>query len=91
VNRCKKECFARVPEDVRDTVFATFYRDFETKNSQDAHLAGLIVVREIQRRRPRKTAVNPTTGVVESVSPNKSSFTYYIRKDGLRIKVNFVH
>lgn len=85
--RCKRQCFTRVPAGVRDTIFAAFYREFETKAMQDSHLAGLIHMQPVKQRRPRVLLVTPDGDYEEGVAPNAASFSYTIRHGEAQIQV----
>ncbi|XP_049771923.1 uncharacterized protein LOC126151799 [Schistocerca cancellata] len=55
---CKKLCFKRISEHEQIDIFTKFH-DFESKNTQDGYLAGLIEKEDVVRRRPRKSDGQP--------------------------------
>jgi len=55
--RCKRlQCFVRVNEFNRRNIIKTF-NEFPTYNAQNLYLTGLITVKPVTRRRPRKPAM----------------------------------
>lgn len=51
--RCPLKCFEKVTEEQRNIIFDNFY-GMTTKNEQDIYLQGLIVAKEVSRRRKRR-------------------------------------
>ena len=66
---CKKRCFELVSEDEKRSLLEAF-NGLANKDLQDAHLFGLIVSRDIKRRRPRGASAR---------SVRRASYTYHVR------------
>ena len=55
---CKKNCFSKFTDEERGKIFSGFW-GLGDKAVQDAYLHGLIRVRKVERRRPRKSMSTP--------------------------------
>lgn len=66
---CKNACFTKISPELKQSILTQF-NGLANKNIQDSHLAGLISMNHISRRRPRRNEHNKTHG---------ASFTYKIR------------
>ena len=51
--KCKKQCYTKFTDDERQRIFSLFW-ELGDKAVQDAYLHGLIRVKRVARRRPRK-------------------------------------
>lgn len=64
---CKKKCTEKILDVEKEEIFQKFY-EISSKNEQDMFLQGLILCKEIKRRRPR----------TEGAKKRGNSFSYYI-------------
>jgi hypothetical protein len=77
---CRQKCFHKFAEAELKKVFTCFWQ-LGDKGVQDAYLHGLIWVRKVIRRRPRKSTPSRT--------PRSASYTYVVRASPLHVPCMF--
>lgn len=80
---------------MRNFIFNQFYTVFLNKDEQDAHLAGLITMQLVLRRRLRVQVTDDNGEPVENddAHPNSATFVYKVRyhdKD-IPVGISFAH
>ena len=72
--KCKKLCYTKFTDDERNKIFTCFW-ELGDKAVQDAYLHGLIRVRKVARRRPRKS----------SSSPREATYVYVVSNNTIKV------
>jgi hypothetical protein len=65
------KCYEKIDIETRQIILQNF-NDMDTKNDQDSHLAGLITLKHISRRRSRGTPE-------EGQKPHAASYLFKLR------------
>ena len=75
--KCKKQCYTKFTDDERTKIFSLFW-ELGDKAVQDAYLHGLIRVKRVGRRRPRK---------LESTSPREATYVYVVSNNASQVNM----